>query len=875
MDGWPQGTVSLLFTDIEGSTRLLSEVGDERFADTLARHHHLLRDAVKRHRGHEFAAPGDGLLIAFETASSAVAAAADAQRALAVEQWPHGIRPRVRMGVHTGDARLDPAGYAGPGVDHAEQLMAAAHGGQVLLSSTTRALLGSPVPGTRILDLGEHRLQDLGAPQRLYQLCIDGLSGDFPPPRTPGPGRAALPGEPTRLIGRERELAEIGRLLERDDVRLLTLTGPGGAGKTRLAIAAASAHANGVRFVALAPVDDPRRLAPAIVAALGLDEQSDMAPAEVLVTYLSRRSVLLVLDNLEQVAAGTTLIGDLLAECPRLAVLATSRCRLRLGAEHEYPVPPMSEPDAVALFCDRAPRSAPDRHVAEICRRVDCLPLAVELAAARAKVMSTAQIVKRLERRLPVLTQGARDAPERQRTLRATLDWSFEMLGPAEQRALSRLAVLTGGFTFEAAEGVGADLDVVESLVEHSLVRRHGGRFEMLELVREYGLERSPGAAGDRRRHADWFLALAERAVPGLRRAGTDRHWLIRLEAERANLRAAMEWFLGERDGDSAQRMAVAMTAFWHDAGPVGEAYAAVQAALALPAPTELRARALSQAAVVASFAGDDACQRRWADEGLALAIRCDDAAAAALALQCLGSLAALADGDRAKAVDLFQAALEMARRTRDPWLIVVTVYSFLGHEVLNDPARAAALVAEAAEHRDVSTSARSLLEQGCGWVAETSGDLERAASHYRHSIRLGEEVGSARALWSRESLSWLLLRRGDLAGSRREALAVVRQALASGSRSGLAGGLAYLAIVAGRAGDPALATILGGAIESHRAAGGGSSVSQVADGTLDRSLAEARKALGEAARSAAVARGRAMSLEEAADMVLPAAGSG
>jgi predicted ATPase len=487
----PSGTVTFLFTDIEGSTRLLQELGDE-YVDALAEHRRLLRDAFERHGGVEVDTQGDAFFVAFARAADAVAAADDGQRAL------DGGPIRVRMGIHTGEPLLTEEGYVGMDVHRAARIAAAGHGGQILVSQTTRELLGDS-PALR--DLGDHRLKDLSAPQRLYQVG----DGAFPPLKALH--EMHLPQQPTSFVGRERELAEVVELARSS--RFVTLTGPGGSGKTRLGLQTATELADefddGVWFVPLAPVDDVELVAPTIAKALGV--RDDLA------AHLRGKRALLLLDNLEHLLEAGPVVGELVAAAESVTVLATSRERLGLAAEVEYRLPMLATDEAVALFEARARALKPgfesNGEVKEICERLDGLPLAIELAAARARILTPAQILERLGRRLELLTGGARDAPERQRTLRSTIEWSYELLDQGERTLFARLAVFGASFSLEAAEEVvEADLDALASLLDKSLLRETGvGRFFLLETLKEFAAERLHDrgeADAYRLRHAEW-----------------------------------------------------------------------------------------------------------------------------------------------------------------------------------------------------------------------------------------------------------------------------------------------------------------------------------------------------------------------------------
>jgi predicted ATPase/class 3 adenylate cyclase len=536
----PQGTVTFLFSDVEGSTRMLDELGAERYSGVLADHRRLVRAAVAAHEGVEVDTQGDAFAAAFGRASDAVAAAEQMQRSLA--RGPVS----VRIGLHTGEPLRSEDGYVGIVLHQAARVCAAGHGGQVLLSQPTRDLVD-----VSARDLGEHRLKDLLEPQRLYQLGTN----EFPPLRTLN--WTSLPVQATPFLGRARELGQVLDLLGRPWVRLLTLTGPGGSGKTRLALQAAADrtdhYPDGVFYVSLLALRDPELLDSLIAQAVGA--RGDLG------AHLAPKQALLVLDNFEQLVGASTSLAVLLERCPTLNVLVTSRETLHLAAEHEYRVAPFVEEDAVAFFSERARAVKPDFSgngwVLEICRRLDCLPLALELAAARVNVLDLPTLLKRLERRLPLLTGGPRDAPTRQRTLRATIEWSYELLGREENQLFARLAVFVGGCALEAAEQVcGADLDTLASLVDKSLLEHRGGRLTMLDTVREYADERlreSGEATELRRRHAEYYLSIAEEAIrpadgesTAALRGASRVKWAAStvIPGEEANLRLAVAWGL-------------------------------------------------------------------------------------------------------------------------------------------------------------------------------------------------------------------------------------------------------------------------------------------------------------------------------------------
>ncbi|MDQ2910267.1 MAG: adenylate/guanylate cyclase domain-containing protein [Actinomycetota bacterium] len=615
----PSGTVTLLFSDIEGSTRLLQRTGDA-YADLVAEHRRLLREAFERHRGFEVDSEGDAFFVTFASANDAAAAAAEAQQALARHAWPGENEIRVRMGLHTGEPRSIDGRYIGLDVHQAARVMAAGHGGQVLLSEATRALVGERF---QLRDLGEHRLKDLSGPQHLYQLQVEGLPTDFPPLNTLENRPTNLPAQPNAFIGRARELQEAEALLTRADVRLLVLTGTGGAGKTRLALQLAATvieqFPNGVFFVSLAPIRDWELVVPTIAQTLGLREQSGEAVVETLTEYLRDKQMLLVLDNFEQLVAAAPAIAGLLGSARGLTVLVTSRTPLRLSGERTYAVPPLALPDpdrpqdtanlaaceSVSLFVERAHAAVAEfavtdanaQTLAEICVRLDGLPLAIELAASRVRALPPPALLRRLDQRLALLTGGAQDLDERQRTLRATIEWSYDLLLNDEKALFARLGVCVGGCRLEAAEALcdpegdlGIEIfDGLESLVDKSLLRQKADsdgepRFWMLETIREYALEllEEAGAIEEaRRRHAAYFVSVAER-LDLESRTGDQPSFLARLDDDNANLRAAIDWAREARDGDLTLRLASALWGFWATHGHVAEGRRALDDALEL-----------------------------------------------------------------------------------------------------------------------------------------------------------------------------------------------------------------------------------------------------------------------------------------------------
>jgi predicted ATPase len=549
----PSGTVTFLFTDVEGSTQLLRDLGAERYAEALAEHRRVLREAFARHGGVEVDTQGDAFLVAFPTAPGALAAAREAQASLEIP---------VRMGLHTGTPLLTEEGYVGGDVHRAARIAAAGHGHQLLVSAATVALLDAS--NSLLLDLGEHRLKDLSAPERIYQAG----EGEFPPLQTLHATNLPVPATP--FLGRERELAEVHELLAHDDIRLLTLTGAGGSGKTRLALQAAAAAAglyrHGVWWAPLASVSDPDDVVPAAARALG--------GGGPLAEIVGDRRLLLLLDNFEHVIDAAPEVAALLASCPRLDVLVTSRERLRVAGEQVYPVPVLARSDARELFVARAgaasPGFEPDEYVDELCSRLDDLPLAIELAAARTPLLSAAQLLDRLGDRLDLL-RGGRDAESRQRTLRATIEWSYELLDSQEQRLLAALSVFRGTWSVEAAERVcDADVQQLESLVDKSLARRvETGRFLMLETIRDFAAERL-----EPERRDDLLARLLELLTrtfeDNLRPETTGDALMERAREERPNVDVALGWTTSSGQVNAGLQLLRELELYWATNDPLG-----------------------------------------------------------------------------------------------------------------------------------------------------------------------------------------------------------------------------------------------------------------------------------------------------------------
>ena len=803
----PSGTVTFLFTDIEGSTRLIDEFGEDGYSRALAEHRRVVREACARHGGVEVDTQGDAFFVAFPTAPGGLQAAREAQEGLAIP---------VRMGIHTGTPLVTEEGYVGSDVHKAARIAAAGHGGQVLVSTATAALAGADV----LRDLGEHRLKDLSAPERIFQLG----EGDFPRLRTLH--QTNLPVPTTPFLGRQRELAEISALVQRKDLRLVTLCGPGGTGKTRLALQAAGEatewYPDGVFWVPLAPVRDPALVLEQVAQSVG----SRNGVAE----HVADKRLLLLLDNFEQVVEAAPHLGQLLEACPNLKLMVTSRELLQIRGEVEYPVPPLAESEAVELFCTRA-QLEPDETIAELCRRLDNLPLALELASARVRILSPEQLLERLAARLDLL-KGGRDADPRQQTLRATIEWSHELLGEEERRLFARLAVFRGGCTLEAAEEVAdADLDTLQSLVDKSLVRHTNERFWMLETIREYARERL--AAGDeeaelRRRHALFFLRFAQETDRQEEEGNLPQSDALALiAAEHDNVRAALEWSRDLKEDEVLLCIAASVSDYWIVRGFYRELRA--WAALALegassPRPARLRlwGHVVFDALKRKDFGRAEELITDWRIEAEKTGDRRD-----LLAPMNSAGILAIEKGD-------FDEARDQWRR----------------------------LMAEAGEIGDRGREASTAVNLAV--LAHRSGDahagLEYATKAAQVFRELGAESGLATALLNR---GWSALGLGNVA----IAEVSFREALVTAGRLGAvprvavgAGGLGVTLVLGGQGESGAQLLGAAGSLFEELESGPSDAVEEE---LYERAVAEATAALGADAYGAAWARGQAMTPEE------------
>ena len=726
----PTGTVTLLFTDIEGSTRLLERLGPERYGEALAVHRGLLREAFERHAGYEVDCEGDAFFVAFASPRDAVAAAKEGQKALAHAAWPEHGEVRVRMGLHTGKPLAVPPHYLGLDVHKAARVMAAGHGGQVLVSAATERLLD----GVEVLPLGEHRLKDLLQPEPLYQLAIEGLASEFPALKTLGVRPTNLPIQPSMLVGRAREIREITALLRDPAVRLLTLTGPGGIGKTRLALQAAAELLDecesGVFFVSLAPVLDPGLVISSVARVLAVREVPGEPLSETLEAYLEQKQLLLLLDNFEHVVNASVDVVRILGRCPELKVLVTSRERLSVRPERTYPVPPLAlvDPrsdlsdvvasDSVALFAGRASAASGELIldeetapvVAEICTRLDGLPLAIELAAARTTTLSVHGLLQRLDQRFALLTGGGRDVDERQRTLQATVAWSYDLLTERERTLFARLAVFVDGCRLEAARVVcGRDrfseldvLDVLTSLIEKSLLQKRFDpdgepRFWMLETIREFAADRLAAAAASesdetRFAHAVYYARLVserEADLYGSRQSTT----LQLLNVEFPNIRAALERLHEHGDPQLEAALAADCSYYWYLSGQFRDGYQLVSAAYDRMKDRDApeRGRIANALALMSFNLGKTGQTVALADEALLFSRRYGDTRGV------LRALVAKAPGDDfAESRSVFEEMVALARGADEQWYLALALGNLgVCERELGNPDRALELMRE------------------------------------------------------------------------------------------------------------------------------------------------------------------------------------
>jgi predicted ATPase/class 3 adenylate cyclase len=873
----PTGTVTFLFTDIEGSTSAwIRNPNAMRVA--LARHDALIEGLVGEYGGQVVRPRGEGdsRFAVFGRATDGVAGACAVQVALVQEAWPLEVPLRVRMALHTGEADLRTGDYYGPAVNHCARLRAVAHGAQVLVSSVTADLVRESLAAEISLrDLGEHQLKDLERPEQVWQLVHPSLPTEFPPLGSLRTIRHNLPGQATAFIGRHQTIEAIKPLLSREGVRLLTLTGAGGIGKTRLALQIAGElvenFSDGAFFVPLAPIADPALVFPTIAQTVGVREVGGRPALQELKEQLRTKELLLVLDNFEHLLAAAPLVAELLESCPRVLVLATSRTVLRLARERVFEVPPLAEPDpqlvdpavigdydAVKLFCERAQAVQADfaltrenaRPVVDICHRLDGLPLAIELAAARVRLFAPPALLERLSSPLGLLTAGPRDVPVRHQTLRAAIAWSYDLLSSAEQGLLERLTVFAGGCTLEAAEAVAdadgglgiAVLDGVGALIDKSLLRRLDGkpgepRFGLLETIREYALERlevSGEAEKLRRTHADYFVALGEQAEAHLRGGPHFASWLDRLEPEQANLRTALRWCIERGDVERGLRLGGAVWRWWFERGTLAEGRDWLDHLLQLAhgsARDAYLAKALNGAGVLAYYQEDyetaqvvlEESRMIWAELGDSLRVGA-----------CLHNLASVA---------IERADYGAAKRLHEDALLL--------------------------RHGDKVSAALTL--STLGWLHVVEGNYAMAREVSSRSAEMYSELGDElSAVWPNINLGWASLRSGNAVAGR----AMFSQCLVFLRDNGhqpsddIFGCLDGLAAMAAAQGEPERALRLAAAADHQRGVLG-RPASRSQRMLLDSSLQSVRETIDPRIAAAAWTEGEALSLDEAIDYSL------
>jgi len=793
----PSGTVTFLLTDVEGSTALW-EQAPEAVRVALARHDTLFEQAIREHGGVHIRPRGEGdsRFAVFTGAPDALAAALAIQRAFTTEPWTTPRPISVRIGIHTGQAQLRDGDYYGTAVNRCARLRGIGHGGQILLSEATAALVHDDLPARATLeDLGSHRLKDLTRPERVFQLATPDLPTEVRPLVSLDARPHNLPLQTTSLLGRDQDVQAVRSLLLRDDVRLVTLTGPGGTGKTRLSLQVAAdvldQFEDGAHLVELAPISDPSLVLSTIAQGLGVRDIVGRPLLDVLIDYLRGRQLLLVLDNFEQVLAAAAVADALLRACPGLCVLVTSRAALQLRGEHEYPVPPLALPDsgraftpdalsqygAVALFIERATAIKPDfvvtnanaPAVAEICARLDGLPLAIELAAARIRLLSPEAMLPRLGHGLTLLSGGRRDLPARQQTLRGAIAWSYDLLPEAGQRLFRHLSGFVGGFTLEAAEAVcngdmtGSSgqalrndlLDEVGALVDNSLVRPEElfsgePRFGMLETIREYGLEqlaRSGELEMIQHRHTTYFLDLAIEA--GRQLLGADQvRWLDRLDRDHDNVHAALGRAIDRGNAELGMRMAVSLAYFWYFRGHYSEAQALRAAVLALPAEPHLdglRAQLLQGAGLLTLLQGDYGTAHAFLNEGVTIARRAGDRSLLIPTLATLGFLTRV-QGEYATARSVLEESVTLARAADDTFHTAMALHhlGLLALEADRDLDTAWSLNEESlALCRQIDDRRMiGVVRLALGRVARAQGDLGGARALVAEALRLHGQVG-------------------------------------------------------------------------------------------------------------------------------------
>ncbi len=907
-------TFTFLFTDIEGSTELLQLLGHDVYVTVLAEHHSLIRSCLAAHDGKEVSTQGDSFFAVFTSPSACVSAAVELQRALSSHRWSGGEQVRVRMGIHSGEAEETTTGLVGLEVHRAARVAAVGHGGQILCSAAAAALLRDTLPsGGSLRDLGLHRLKDLGRPEQIFQLEGEGLEVDFPPLRSlDNPALPNnLPAQPASFVGRDVEVAEVRRLVE--SARLITLTGAGGSGKTRLALQVAAelldGSGDGVWLVELASVSEQGAVPSAISEVIGITSRAGRPVLDTLVDALELQYVLIVLDNCEHLIGACAAVANaILARCPRVHLMATSREPLGIGGETIYRVPSLSLPnsddgdtfvtegsDAVALFVDRARAQGAECTldeetsplVASICRRLDGMPLAIELAAARLRSMSLESLNDRLDQRFRLLTGGSRSAMPRQQTLRATVEWSYSLLNGPEQSLLRRLSVFAESFDLEAAEEVCCLQDIEEidvddllgSLVDKSLVvtepSRGRARYRLLETIRQFAAERlvesdEIEAAAIGAAHAAYYLSLAELATPHL--FGPDQgRWFARLDADQANLQRALEHATAERDGtERVLRFGVALQRYWRVRERNEEAVRLLTSVLERP-EAQVDRKLFAAALTTVAFLSSDIRKALLAGErAVEIARQLDDDRLLIWSLSYLCSKCYFA-GDPERGFPFGKEAVERARVLSDEVLLANSLrMSLLCSSRIDDPARTEELFTEAISCADRSGDQFCIahIENNAGVYALELGNIPAARSHLEEAVRVSDAIGYVNHYQPILNLGRVLCEEGDRDGARsrfRDGLRISRRA---GDRSGIASADLWLACDAVDSGDWHRATLLHGVAQAFMDQMGAVWQGHEAH-DQEISINEVRAHLGDAEFERAYAEGRRLSAEQGFDLAL------
>ncbi len=914
----PTRTLTFLFTDIEGSTALLQRVGHNTYAEVLATHHSLIRAGLAHHGGTEVSTQGDGFFAVFSSPSACVSAVIEIQRDLGAHAWPIDEQVRVRMGMHCGEVAETTTGFVGLEVHRAARIAAVAHGGQVLVSAAAAGLLRDSLPtGASLQDLGPHRLKDLGRPEQVFQLQSEGLIADFPSlhsldnPALPN----NLPAQSATFVGRETEQAELRHLVE--SARLVTLTGAGGTGKTRLALHVAAelldGSGDGVWLVELAPVSEHEMVASTINEALGVTGQPGRPALETLLDALAPQRILIVLDNCEHVIGECAKIAEtILQRCPQVHLMTTSREPLGISGETIYRVPSLSLPesddegiesiggsDAIALFLDRAKAQGVDLVlnsdtsplVTSICRRLDGMPLAIELAAARLRSLSLASLHDRLDQRFRLLTGGSRNALPRQQTLQATVDWSYSLLNGPEQCVLRRLSVFAEGFDLEAAEAVCGfgDIEVFDvtdllgSLVDKSLVVADpvGGtvRYRLLETIRQFGGEHlvswsETEAVAVAVAHCAHFLSLAEQAAPHL--SGPDLgRWLAILDTDQANLRKAIQHAAGaERGTSSVLRFAVALRRYLWLRERSEDSLALFMPVLERPdagTDPELLARALTTITFVARHV-DTTVAKRIGERAVHIARQVDEPSLLAESLAMLCAVCYFT-GDYAEGLAFGNEAVDRARLLDDDIALGESLLMYLLCRKQIQPARVEELMTEAlaCSRRSGDLFLTVMLHNNAGVYALDAGDTAAARSHLEQAAQAGRAMG-AELHNIPINLGWVLREEGDGDGAGSMFEDALRQSRRRGELPGIAYASLGLACLATDRGDWDRGAVLHGVAQSlfDRT---GESCQEPEDRYRRHSIAEVRSHLGEEHFERLFADGGRLSFQEAFDVARGAAG--